>query len=179
MIGSGLASGAFGQGIVNLENAFGNGMVTINGSPAPAGSYQVALLWFNGGSFQQVGAVYQTASGNGDGLGYFFGENVIIPNYSPTGTFMVEGWTGDFASYAAALTAGGTNVAGLTASFASPEGNLLNDPPDAAANLSGPNTQTGPGGWDGNLPLEAVPEPSTIVLGGLGALGLWLFRRRQ
>jgi len=141
---------------------------------AVAGTYQVALLWFNGTSFQQIGAVYQTSASNGDGPGYFFGETVTVPTYAPTGTFEVQGWTGNFANIQAAMA--GNAVVGQTASFISAEGNGTVTPPGTPVSLA-PFTP-GPGNWNGDLVLVS-PEPSTIALGGLGAVAFWLFRRRK
>ena len=179
MIAVGCAASAFGQGIVNFENALGTGYVTIGGpynglNAAAPGTYDVALLWFNGSSFQQIGAVYHTSTANGDGAGYFFGETVTVPTYASTGTFEVQGWTGNYASYAAAVA--GSAIPGQTASFISAEGNLSATPPGLAAPLAPPDP--GAGNWDGSLIL-VVPEPSTIALGALGAAAFWLFRRRK
>jgi len=172
---TGLAAGAFAQGTVILENDLGTGYVTLtsaSGTKAAAGAYQVALLWYNGTSFVQTGAIYQTATANQDGPGFFNGETVTIPTYTPTGTFEVEAWYGNFSSYAAA-----TSYKGLTASFVNHEGE-----PSASVvpqPING-NGSLGAGGWNGNLVLvQVVPEPSTIALGGLGAAALLLFRRRK
>jgi len=173
---SGLTVGAFAQGIVNLENAAGSGYVTLlssSGQQAAAGSYQVALLWNNGTSFVQIGSVYQTSAAS-DGPGYFYGEAVTVPTYAATGTFEVEAWQGNFASYAAAANGGATEHYGQSASFTSAEGNLSTTPPGLAANIT-----AGAGAWSGNLILVPVPEPATIALGGLGAAALLLFRRRK
>lgn len=171
---AGLGVSAFAQGTVILENSLGSGNVSqVNPTIAAmaAGSYQVALLWFNGSSYQQIGAVYQSAAGNNDGPGYFNGETVTVPTFSATGTFIVEGWTGNFASYAAATA--GNGWVGQTPSFVNSEGNPATPTPPVG--LSG---QSG-SGWNGNLVLVPVPEPSTIALGGLGAAALLLFRRRK
>jgi len=168
---TGLAAGAFAQGTVILENSLGTGYVTLqsaNGAKAAAGAYQVALLWYNGTSFVQTGAIYQTATANEDGAGYFNGETVTIPTYSATGTFEVEGWYGNFSSYAAA-----TSYKGLTASFVNAEGEPSQTIAPKPINGGSPA-----GGWNGNMIL-VVPEPSTIALGGLGAAALLLFRRRK
>lgn len=171
---AGLTVGAFAQGTVILENSLGSGYVTLNsgaGPKAAAGTYEVALLWYNGSSFVQTGSVYLTSSANADGPGFFNGETVTIPTYSATASFIVEGWTGNYASYAAAQTAGA--YVGQTAAFVNAEGepsqNVTPKP------LSG---GTPAGGWNGNLVL-IVPEPSTIALGGLGAAALLLFRRKK
>ena|ERR1700722_5435500 len=175
---TGITAGAFAQGIVNFENNAGAQYVTLgtaNGAQAAAGSYQVALLWFNGASYQQIGAVYQTSAAGGDGPGYFFGEAVTVPTFGATGTFEVEGWTGSFGSYAAAVAGEPpTGAVGLSSSFVSAEGNLGTTPKGLAANIT-----TGAGSWTGQLILVPVPEPSTIALGGLGAAALLMFRRRK
>src|ERR1700722_2945483 len=155
-------AGVMAQGWVVLENALGSGYVTLNSANGPyaePGTYQVALQWWNGSSFVQEGAVYQSGSYFADGAGYFYGETVTIPTYSATGTFIVQAWTGNYANYAAAV-AGGTGVfAGQTAAFTSKEGNLSTIPPAPPAYLSG-----GGGSWDGNIIL--VPQsagPVTIT----------------
>jgi len=176
----GLAAGAFGQGQVILDNDLGSGYVTLNsarpsGALAAKGTYQVALLWFNGTSFQQVGAVYQTG-GASDGAGFFHDSTTInTPVFSSTGTFEVQGWTGNFSSYAAALA--GASFVGQTPTFANAEGNPNGSPPSNPVPIS--QTGNAGAGWNGNLILVPVPEPSTIVLGGLGAAALLLFRRRK
>jgi hypothetical protein len=178
---AGCGLSVFGQGLVILENAANSSAnVSRVGGQSPtgsaaAGSYQVALLWFNGTSFVQTGAVYQTTAANSDGAGFFFGETVTVPTFAATGSFEVEGWSGNFASYAAAI-AGGTYV-GLTPSFTSAEGNGSTTPASPAVGLTA--AHPGAGQWSGNLVLVPVPEPSTIALGGLGAAALLLFRRRK
>lgn len=171
---AGLTAGAFAQGTVILENSAGSGNVSQTGpnaSGALAPGYQVALLWYNGSSFVQEGNVYTSSAGNGDGAGYFNGETVTVPTFAAQGTFEVEGWDGSFASYAAALA--GSSHVGLTASFVNNEGNPATPTPPVG--ISG---ATG-SGWNGNLVLVPVPEPTTIALGGLGAAALLLFRRRD
>jgi len=174
---AGVTAGAYSQGLVSFENAQGSQYVTLlagNGTQATAGSYQVALLWFNGASYQQIGAIYQTSAAN-DGPGYFFGENVTVPTYSATGSFEVEGWTGNFGSYAAAVAGEPpTGRVGLSSSFVSAEGNIGTTPPGVAGSIT-----SGAGSWTGQLILVPVPEPSTIALGGLGAAALLMFRRRK
>lgn len=178
---AGCGLSVFGQGLVVLENAVNSAAnVSRVGGQSPTGSaavgsYQVALLWFNGSSYQQIGAVYTSNVPNGDGPGYFYGETVTVPTYSATGSFEVEGWSGNFANYAAAI-AGGTYV-GQTPSFTSAEGNGTITPSGTPVNLA--LASTPPGGWNGNLVLVPVPEPTTIALGGLGAAALLLFRRRK
>jgi hypothetical protein len=188
LLAAGFALGAFGQGTVILENADGTGYVTLNGpydGNNAAGTYQVALLWYNGTSFQQVGAVYQTSSYNNDSAGYFFGELITLPGYARTGTFEVEGWTGNYPNYASAVANGNgvSTYAGLTGSFTSGEGNPNGDPPGGPPIPPFPLSSYLPsaftGNWDGNLVLQLIPEPSPIALGGFGGVALWMFRRRK
>jgi len=147
-----LAVGAFGQGTIIFENDLGTGYITqltSNGTKVAAGSYSVALLWFNGTSFQSV-ATYAVASGSaGSGPGFFHDSTTVtVPTFAATGSFEVQGWSGNFANYAAAVASGVPGqLVGQTASFTSPEGNTL-PPPNAVppAALSGAG-----GGWDGNM----------------------------
>jgi len=175
---AGLTAGAFGQGQVVFENASGSGYVTVQGGGnAAAGSYQVALLWFNGTSYQQI-ATYQTSAST-DGPGFFYDGVVNVPTYTATGTFYVQGWQGNFANYAAALAAppSANEHVGQSASFANQEGNPNATPiPGTPDPISG---GTPAGGWNGNMVLVPIPEPTTIALGGLGAAALLLFRRRK
>jgi len=148
-----LAVGAFGQGTVIFENDLGTGYITqlaSNGTKAGAGSYSVALLWFNGTSFQQVATYFVANASAGSGPGFFHDSTTVtIPTFASTGTFEIQGWSGSsFASYAAAIAGGGPLV-GQTPTFTSPEGNTL-PPPNGipAAPISGSG-----GGWNGKCGL--------------------------
>ncbi len=81
----------------------------------------------------------------------------------------VRAWTGAFATYEAAI-ASGTGLAGVTPSFTVTTGNPGANPPTLAANLTG---------WTSPLQLVAVPEPSTIALGVIGAGSLLFLRRKK
>lgn len=188
-IAAGCGLAAFGQGGVLLENANNSSahwnLNTSSGPTAPLGT-DVQLLWYNGTSFVNVGSVYTTTSAHGDtaqaGFGlYFYGspQAVSIPTYSSTGTFEVEGWTGGYASYAAAVSAGA--YIGETASFTAAEANLATTPAGTSVSITEATGQDVAGKWNGDLTLVevAVPEPSTIALGGLGAAALLLFRRKK
>ena len=155
------AAEVLAQGTVGLENNNGNGVVTLfsaNGLLAQPGTYKVELLWWDGSSFVQEGPVYQSSATNGDGPGYFVGETITVPTYSATGTFIVQAWTGNFASYAAAYAAGSNVLTGQTVAFTNAEGDTaLLTPP---VPLSGATNS----GWDGNIIL--VPRsagPVTIT----------------
>jgi len=126
-------------------------------------------------SFVQEGGVYQTASVNGDGPGFFTGITITVPVYQVVGTFEVAGWTGNYASYAVAeLGPPGSVWLGQTGSFTNAEGNpsVSGQSPVGLAGAQG-------SGWDGNLVLvNRTPEPSTIALVGVGAATFLMFRRR-
>jgi hypothetical protein len=171
---------AFGQGFVNFENF--NTESTVNFgphfTPAPLGNpgFTVALLWYNGTSFQNIDTFQSsTANVGAANPGYFIAGTVTIPTYTSTGTFEVQGWyntAGNYATYAAATAAAtGTTYAGTTAAFTATEGQTPTTPTDIA--------NFNPGGWNGNLSMTPVPEPTTIALGALGGAALLLFRRRK
>lgn len=178
----GTAAGVLAQGTVVFESATATGTITFNSSAGPTVNanntiggtgYQVALLWAAGSSPTVAqGSLTQAIVFTGNFNGYFSdGTTVTIANLnSPTGggvgVFEVQGWTGNYANYAAAM-AGGAYV-GQSAEFVNTVGNP-NPPATAAVDTTG---------FNGNLIL-VVPEPSTILLGGLGAATLLLFRRRK
>jgi hypothetical protein len=171
----GTAAGLLAQGTVTFESATSTGSITeVNGSgPSPAaGTYQVALLWAAGTSPVAQGSLTQLAVFTGNFQGYISDATTISTGVATTGgtpaIFEVQGWTGNFASYAAAV-AGGAAFVGETAEFVNNTGNP-NPPATAPVNTTG---------WNGNLILVATPEPGTIALGGLGAAALLLFRRRK
>jgi hypothetical protein len=180
-IAAGCSLAAFGQGQVVFEN-FNNSNANItlntsspaNAAPVTSGhGFAVALLWYNGSSFQIV-ATSQTSGGL---AGTFNGGTVTLPGFQASGTFEVEGWYGatqNYASYAAAQAAGGSYL-GITTSFTAAE---AESPAPTPTMVIGGEGTPPPGAWNGDLVL-VVPEPSTIALGGLGAAALLLFRRKK
>ena len=177
-IAAGCSFAAFGQGQVVFENF--NVSSTINfgahspGAPAPLGGFTVALLWFNGSSFQTIDTFQSSVANVGaSNPGYFNAGVVNVPTFTATGSFEVQGWyntAANYGTYAQAVAAAtGTTYAGTTTQFTAKEVTSPTTPVDIAA----------PGGWSGSLLLTPVPEPTTIALGGLGAAALLLFRRRK
>ena len=182
LIGVSAAAGALAQGDVVFEDSLSSGSIYVgsvssdSSNYARAGTYTMALLWAAGSrtgvpqsAFTQI-AIYGLATGEETANGYFFDPHQIdtgtatIPR--TVAVFEVQGWLGNYTSYEAAV-AGGAAV-GQTAQF-------LNNTGDPVSNLYPPVLTSG---WDGNLIL-VVPEPGTLVLTGLGAAGVWLFRRRK
>jgi len=184
----GTAAAVLAQGTVNFESAQQTGTVTENTSSGPAAgsvtqgangtTWQVALLWSATLSTSQSLAsftqafVYNVAAADPGHAQGFFTDNtpITIPTGAGGGSaaFVVEGWTGNFASYGAAV-AGGALV-GVGAEFLNSMGNPNPPTPTPAVNTTG---------FNGNLILVPTPEPATIALGGLGAAALLLFRRRK
>lgn len=154
----GFATAVFGQGYVLFENAnTSSGTVNLyteDGPFAEPGTYTVALLWYNGSSYQQI-AVYATGP-NGDYEGKFYGPGVAItvPTYSATGTFIVQGWTGNYSNYTAAAAAGGAELIGQTAPFVAFESTNAATAPSVAAIIGRAPY------WDGELVLAPLPVPT-------------------
>lgn len=175
LIGIGAAASALAQGTVVFE-----GNVYVQGGPgtyAGVGTYTVALLWAPGTSLVPQGSLAILASFGPNSFSFssmpaFFTDGNTITTGPGTagGTaamFEVEGWTGSFASYAAAV-AGGAKV-------------------DASAEfVNGTGTPTPPAtppvnitGWNGYLNLHYVPEPGPLAVAALGAAGIWWHARRR
>lgn len=92
----------------------------------------------------------------------------------------VVGWTGAFANWNSAWTAGtgllgwtGSTLSGGALSWLNGTGNPAGSPPTSAIGLT-----VGAGGYNG-LVLTPVPEPTSFALLGLGAAALLAFRRRN
>lgn len=104
--------------------------------------------------------------------------NAAAGGASATEQLEVVGWTGNFSSFAAALAAG-TGLIGWEGSALIPGGSAFTFSFTTGDGvLSSPTITLGAAGFNG-LVLAPVPEPATIVLGGLGAAALLLFRRRK
>ena len=164
----GSAAGVLAQGTVIFESSSTTGTIFV-GDPASAGTYQVALLWAVGTTPVAQGSLTQAVVFTGNGNGYFTDPTTITLAADPAGAaaiFEVQGWTGNYANYAAAIAGGA--IVSESAEFVNNVGNPTTTPPGTPVQTTG---------WNGNLII--IPEPSTIALGGLGAAALLLFRRRK
>ena len=205
----GAAYGAFAQGTVLFDNnstgevdVYNTNNVMIGsakavgdtGSNPGSAVWHVALLFSAtaGGGIAQanltelVDYIPNVNNNAFDGVGSFEyvltagGKEapVTTPTGSGSGTFEVVSWLGTATTWAAALAGGatyetqGANLVEFTAAMANPS----TTPPGIPGSI---NTT---GQWNGSAiltPVVAVPEPTTIALGGLGAAALLLFRRRK
>ena len=115
------------------------------------------------------------------------------PGWTPATTFtlgtatgganvevMVVGWTGNFADWNSAFTAGtgllswsGSYLNGGALEWVNGTGNPNGSPPTTPVALT-----LGATGYNG-LDVFPLPEPSTFALAGLGAVMLFLFHRRR
>ena len=167
---------AFGRGVILFENADGSSdpnAVTLNSltGPKTGSGLVVNLFWQNGSSFVLADTFTSTFTGSGSlgsgnvfqAPGQFEAGVVTVPQ-SGKQTFEIEGF----------YTSGGNMYTGTTGPFTG-QVDAFPVAPVTTDSLITANS----GGWDGNLVLTAVPEPSAIGLGGLGAAALLLFRRRK
>jgi hypothetical protein len=165
------ATFAYGQGTLLVENVNGAKIIPIwlaDGTTQVKGPTYSAALQFGGA---QVGDVYPFAA-NGR---FTSGAGVSVPGTKEGGTasgLTLQVWDNSGgATYAAA------SVKGTSTAFDNPLGGGTTPPPKLinlpSFNLSGTAT---PGQTP--TPGTAIPEPSTVALGVLGAAAL-LFRFRK
>jgi len=165
------AVSVLGQGTVNFQNSSAQRVFLPGGTtPAPANSLSVALFWGPLGSSESQ----LTQLG---GLGPILAPGVFIAGTRTAGgpgrqsyTFQVQAWSVGYPSYAAALASGDpSKYVGKSALFTNTTGDPNAQPvPDTPAALSGFTS----------FSVMPVPEPSTIILGILGASALLLRRRK-
>jgi hypothetical protein len=185
------ATSAFAQGTVVFNN--GTGLVKQWTDPAnstlinvPKGGGQVQLYWAAQGTAYTPwtaalsSAAWQTANAgwkleNAIGFttpaaGKFTGGTLTLNPLNAGGAidYVVVGWTGNYASFDAALTA--SAMANVSSKFTSGTGNPTTSPPGTATPIADSF---------GGLTLQPIPEPSTLALAGLGAAALLIFRRRK
>jgi hypothetical protein len=178
---AGLSTGVYAQGTIELRNdsntstsstATANGLV-FSGGALWQGNLSITMLGGAvGGSLTPIVTVLGSANfGDGDGGGQFtdFSQNPIytVPGVS-AGTpaeIELEFWTGVETTYAGALASGAAGELVDTVTFSNGTGGGATPP----ATLTGMPA----------VNLVPTPEPSTIILGGLGAAALLAFRRRK
>ena len=174
----------FGQGQVQFNNLATGNAITIGSPSAPGqgstgqytgGNYLIQLVWAPGtldqsqfdaavkSSSAPVVFYGDTATGSpgSDGAGLFDGGILDLGAPGPY-TMVAQAWFGSFATYALAA-AGGANV-GTSALFTASAAAAPNLPGDA---------------FPASFTVQSVPEPGTLVLAGLGAASLLLFRRKK
>jgi len=169
--------GAWGQAQVNFNNRvpaasinapiFGSDGVT----PAPFGSLWVQLYGGPGGaaegSLTAIGSAIKIGIGTSTG-GYFSGGGVTIPpadiNASGVSALQVRAWDVNSADYATAVGAGALNG----------KSGILQITPGVAP--SPPANLTGLASF--SVSSAVVPEPSSILLGLLGAATMLVCRRK-
>jgi hypothetical protein len=176
LVGSLLLSGlmAFGQGTVLFNNRVSGVLDApvfvgdLAGAKADGATYWGQLYAGpDAGSLAAVGA--PVAFRTGAGAGYISGGTVTIASVAPGANAVIElrAWDGTKgATYEAASAAGGGFYVGKSAQITIATGGS-GTPPSLPANLVGLQSFA-----------IAVPEPSTIALGLLGAAAL-LIRRRK
>jgi len=171
----GISASVLAQGTVIFESDQSTGTITTNDNNtshfAHTGTYQVALLWAAGTTPVPVGNLTQLVVFTGNNNGFFHDGTPVTTGAQTPGApaiFLVQGWTGNFANYAAAVA--GNALVGQGVEFVNNTGNPTTTPAGTPVSTTG---------FDGNLILVPAPEPATIALGGLGAAALLLFRRRK
>lgn len=191
------ATASYGQGFVNFLNYFSSSSPTINFSAtgvtpssleglAVGGQFTAELSWFNGVtanplaltalpgtltsfSFNSTGpALNSTPDGDtADGAGWFIGPTATLIGYvSGLATFQVTVFG----------TEGANSYEGQSALFTmTPATGTTPVPGFNQVQVGVGSIQYNPGSYS----VTNVPEPTTMVLGGLGGLALMLFRRKQ
>jgi len=172
-----MSVGAFAQGLVNFDTTKGGlagKILDTDGVTALSGASFLAQLYAgpDANSLAPVGTTMTFFTGAKAGfIDTSAGATVAIPTVAVGGTasYEVRAWAASGGTtYAAAVGAGAH--AGIAAVF-------------TVAGLGGPDAAGGPAHTPANLTgfkgftLTAVPEPSTIALGVLGAAALLLRRR--
>jgi hypothetical protein len=185
----GTAAMSFGQGQISWNNTAGT-LISVNGasmspSTSPATTYNFGLFiapdgtaaptGVNDANWQFVGA-YAVNSTAAAGAGRLTNPGTAtIAGYGigTTVAFIIRGWqsttgAGDWAAALPGLTAVGTSALGNA---------LLGGGAIPLPITFG--TGAGQVGGFNITPTTIVPEPSSMVLAGLGAASLLLFRRRK
>jgi hypothetical protein len=176
------AATSFAQGTLVFVNS-STSTVKAGGTNVPSGGGSVEFLWgatsaqapassldLNPAGWTALAGTIKSLSPAGRFNAGTFTINGIAPGAVVGG--LVRGWTGAFATYAEAI-AGGAMI-GYSAPFTVDTGDPTTTPPGTAGAIF--NSTAAP--FTG-LTVSLVPEPSSMVLAGLGAASLLLFRRRK
>jgi hypothetical protein len=172
-----LVASSYGQGTVTFNNVAATVVkqwTTLQDSTLiniPVGGGRVELLWAAVGTTDLNLFSSVAITGFNTVPGRFSGGAVTIPTPVPGGgaALVIRGWTGS------SLTWGGINAATDQAGWSSiftlaSTGNPTTIPPGTPASINPAFT---------GLTVVPIPEPSSMVLAGLGAASLLLFRRRK
>jgi len=178
-----VAANIFGQGQGSLsftsvgETNATKKITDPSGSFASGTAYAVALYWgaateTDPRNLTQIGAAANFLTGGNAGTFFGGGRTITTPGSAVNGpvlSFQVRGWaTAAGNSYDSALAAGGATGTGPIFTLKTKD---LTNPLETAPNL---NSAPGYRGFQ-----IAVPEPSVIGLGLVGAGALLMLRRRK
>lgn len=165
-------AGAFAQGTANFANKVAAvnldaPVLNVDGSKLAGAAYLAQLYVNNAGTMSPVGASAFPFKVNG----YFSGGEVTIPGTAVGGSALVEvrAWAASGGtSYEAALASGAASGKSEAFTISGLGGSAAGAPPATPANMVNMK----------GFQLQAIPEPSTIALGALGAFALLAFRRK-
>lgn len=174
-----LGLAAFAQGTVNFVNLnAGAGLnapvYASDGTTKLSGTSFMAELLASSSQGGTYSSVATAGFLTGGGAGFFSGGVQTINGIAggATAWLQLRFWnTANGSTFAAAQGSGANNAWGQSATFSVVLGNPAASPPTTPAALSGLQGQS--------LKLNAVPEPSSLALAGLGAAALLVFRRRK
>jgi len=192
---SAVATGAFAQGIIN----FGNSATTLISVKDPvtgnvgnmsgaAGSYYFGLLVAAPGTTDPTAFTftgnYSTNSGAAAGRFVLNGAQVPSASWGPgvSKAYEIAGWSSALGAtfQPAWLTQWAAKSGPLGGVFGvSTIGTGAAGGTDASGNSIPPYPLFGGTGLTSGFLLQAVPEPSSLALAGLGAAALLIFRRRK
>lgn len=166
------SSKVFAQGQVQMANN-STSLITngVTGLPAAVGSTTFQLLFgTTSGSLAPFSP--DLTSGIGTAAGRITTAPCAVNALTPSATyfFQIRGWQSTFSSFALAQSGGGF-FGSSTIFQATASGPVITTPP-LPTSLAGLYP-----GFTMNV--NPIPEPSTMVLAGLGAASLLLFRRRK
>jgi len=186
-----LVSGASAQGLINFFNSPATlitlrdgGGVDQGSIPGVAGQYYFQLFVAPAGTLTDGAAFIAKGYGtNQASAGRFSGGANVGVAGSPAGgtsAILVRGWSASYGlDYATALAAWNSGAPGYLGSSAIAP-NFVFGGFDGTGTIPTSPAFGGSAGIQSGFSLNAaVPEPSSIVLAGLGAASLLMFRRRK